>query len=293
MTSIFDIRGGIGKHIASTAVIDTYKEYYPDNTIIVSCAWPEVFLNNPSVNRVLKIETTPYFYNDYIYNKNCEVFVQDRYRQSSHILKQKHLIETWCDMLGFTYTGKPTRLYFNFRELEISKDIIPRSDKPTLIFQPFGGSGPNTQPSNYSWMRDIHPTIAQILVDELSKTYQVIHICYEFHPLLHNCIRMDKPLSKKVLFALLLNSEKRLLIDSSLQHAAAALGLPSTVQWIGTQSNIFGYPIHTNIGPVKKFENGTIDSYLYDYNFGGIVHECPYSSPLDIFNPEEILKTLV
>ena len=49
--AVFHIEGGIGKHIAATAVIECYKKNYPDTNIIVVCAWPEVFLNNPFIYR--------------------------------------------------------------------------------------------------------------------------------------------------------------------------------------------------------------------------------------------------
>ena len=88
-------------------------------------------------------------------------------------------------------------------------------------------------------------------------------------------------------------SQARLFIDSSLQHAAAALGLPSTVVWVATQPKIFGYDIHNNINPVTEFPKGTVDSYLYDYNFTGAIHECPYDDPAQIFDIEAILKTLL
>jgi hypothetical protein len=56
----------------------------------------------------------------------------------------------------------------------------------------------------------------------------------------------------KEFFIILLKSEKRLLIDSCLQHAAAAFNLPSTVCWVGTSPEVFGYEIHKNILPNKE-----------------------------------------
>ena len=49
------------------------------------------------------------------------------------------------------------------------------------------------------------------------------------------------------LFSLVRASAKRVLIDSCLQHAAAAYKLPSTVLWIGTHPEMFGYSMHTNM----------------------------------------------
>ena len=104
--------------------------------------------------------------------------------------------------------------------------------------------------------------------------------------------RIDQILPKKVLISLLLFSNKRLLIDSSLQHAAAALNLPSTVVWVATQHNIFGYDIHNNIGPKEEHVDGHIDSYLFDYNFTGTIYECPYESVEDIHDTASIVAAV-
>jgi hypothetical protein len=294
-TAIFHIEGGIGKHIAATAVVECYKKHNPDQDIIVSCAWPEVFLNNPFIHRVYKTGSTPYFYQDYVYNKNPIVFAQEPYKTTNHILKKTHLIETWCDMIGVKHTNETPRIFFNFRERELGGKVFANTgDKPVLIFQPFGGPGAEHQSTPYSWTRDIHPDVAQQLVNLLSEKYFVVHVCYNTHPVLQNCLRIDNHMPKKVLFSMLLQSSARLLIDSSLQHAAAALNLPSTVVWVATHPSVFGYNIHKNITPetTRVFENGGIDSYLYDYNFTGEVHECPFQNQTEIFNIDNILKTL-
>jgi hypothetical protein len=93
------------------------------------------------------------------------------------------------------------------------------------------------------------------------------------------------------LFSLLQHSDRRLLIDSCLQHAAAAFGLPSTVLWIGTSPNLFGYSIHNNIIADDPELQNLPDSYLFDYNFAGIVHECPYLTN-DIFRIDHIIDSL-
>jgi hypothetical protein len=50
--------------------------------------------------------------------------------------------------------------------------------------------------------------------------------------------------------------------------------------------------MHTNIKPKTEFPEGTVDSYLFDYNFTGSIHECPYMDPSEIFDVDAILKTL-
>lgn len=291
--AVFHIDGGIGKHIAATAVIECYKKTNPSREIIVVCAWPEVFLNNPSIDRVYRQGNVPYFYRDFILDKDVVVHAHDPYKTTSHVTKKKHLINSWCDMVGAQYEDVQPRLVLNLREREIASKIVTNtSGKPILVFQPFGGPGKEHQETPYSWARDIHPDIAQALVDRLNEKYLVVYVCYDFHPNLQNCIRIDQVLQKKVLFGLLECAQARLLIDSSLQHAAAALNLPSTVVWVATQPEIFGYKMHNNIKPKVTFPMGTADSYLHDYNFTGAIYECPYTNPEQIFDIDAILSTL-
>jgi uncharacterized phage-like protein YoqJ len=58
---IFNPEGGLGKIIASTAVVRNIKATYPDHKIIIVTPWPEVFLNNPNVERVYRSGNTPLF----------------------------------------------------------------------------------------------------------------------------------------------------------------------------------------------------------------------------------------
>ncbi len=296
-STVFHIEGGIGKNIAATAVVAAYKKAKPKRKIIVVSAWPEVWTRNPDVARFYRIGNTPYFYQDVIKGKDVEVYAQDPYKQTSHITKKMHLVKTWCNMIGVKYNDEQPRLEFNFREIEEARAYVSQfSDgaKPMLIFQPYGGPGPDHQQHPYSWTRDMHPGQAQEVVDKLADKFNIIHVCYEFHPRLNNCHRFDKIIGKKPLFAMLAHTEKRILIDSSLQHAANALELPSTVAWVATQPEIFGYKRHNNFNTKAQYKNGTVDSYLYDYDFTGVIHQCPYKDVQgELHDTDAIVKSVL
>ena len=293
--AVFNIEGGIGKHVSSTAVVKAYKNNHPSTKIVVVCAWPEVYLNNKDVHRVYRLGNVPYFYEDYILGKNTAVFAQEPYKTTAHIGKTQHLIKTWCDMIGIKYSGESPSLNFNMREKAwIDPEIAKiQKVKPLLMFQPFGGPGKHHQADPYSWARDIHPEVAQVIVDNLKEHYQIIHICYDFHHKLNDVIRYEKEIPKKQLFNMLRFADRCLFVDSSLQHAAAALGKSSTVVWVATQPELFGYEMHTNIKAPVQLPKGTIDSYLFDYTFTGAVHECPYDDVSQMFDVNAIVQSLL
>jgi hypothetical protein len=143
------------------------------------------------------------------------------------------------------------------------------------------------------WTRDIPFTQAQILANELSKNFAILHVARAGCNTLANTETINE-IDKRTLMLLLTVSQKRLLIDSCLQHAAAALNLPSTVLWVGTHPQVFGYDMHHNIMPRDALENNTsyIDSLFFDYDFNGPEHEYPYDSD-DIFNLQEIYDSVV
>lgn len=281
MNTIFHITGGLGKHVLSTAVINSYKDQNPDRNIIVCSAYPSVFDNNPNIDESLQLGQTQYFYKNYIKGKDAEIFAQEPYRQTSHVFKQKHLIDTWCDMIGITHSRGPS-LHCNFREKETTKKYLASfSDKPILIFQPFGGNN-TTLP--YCWARDIHPEIAQNIINMLKDKYNIIHICNPYHVQLGNCIRIEDRLSITALATMLEVADRRILIDSSLQHIAHVIGKKSTVLWNVTDVELFGYSTHFNIPPKLTYTDGYRGSYLFNYEISGLPHECPYMDYNDIFD---------
>jgi hypothetical protein len=287
---IWHIQGGLGKNIAATALIRTIKETYNDRKLIIVSSWPEVFLNNPKIDRVYQLGQTPYFYEDYIENKDVIISKHEPYHQTAHIKKEKHLIHNWCDLMGLEYKGQLPEIYPNYPQ----KMLVGAwtRNKPILILQTAGGPIDSNRYS-YSWTRDIPIELAQSIVNKYKTEYHIIQITRPGGYSLNDVERMDNVMSNIELFSLLVASTKRILIDSSLQHAATALGLTSTVLWIGTSPVVFGYKLHTNIqANLPKRANQLIGSYIFDYQFDNNLHECPYIEIGDIFNIEDIIKSI-
>ena len=287
---VWHIDGGLGKNIAGTALCQSIKEAYPDRKLIMVVSHPEVFLNNPFIDRVYFVSNKSYFYEDYIRDKDTLIFKQEPYNQTGHILKQKHLINNWCDILNIPYTGQQPQVFINMAQ-KMTTGLWLR-DKPTMVIQTNGG--PLTgQKYGYSWARDIHSDIAQQIVDKYSKDYHIFQITRPDSHKLNGVEVVDKALSNMELFAILVGAQKRVLIDSCLQHAASAFKLPSTVLWVGTSPTVFGYNIHNNIiaNPPKN-NTKLIDSYMFDYNLDGILHECPYIDASEMFNLSDIYNSI-
>jgi hypothetical protein len=288
--SVFHVEGGLGKNVAATAMTKIIKKNHPDRNLVVVASYPEVFLNNPHIYRVYNQGSVSYFYEDYIENKDTLVFKHEPYFQSSHILKKQSLVKTWADMYNLKYTVDDIlpELYYNMVQ---KKFVLEWSrERPILVLHTNGG--PLTgQQFNYSWTRDMPYKLGLAIVEKYKDTHHIIQICRDQSQALPDTEVVTRHMSNLELFSVLYASTKRILIDSSLQHAAAAFNLSSSVFWIGTSPIVFGYNVHTNIQANKPYGAVKLpSSYLFDYQFSGEHYECPYMDVSEMFDLDKVVQ---
>jgi hypothetical protein len=287
---VWHIEGGLGKNVAATALLPPLAKKYPDRKIVVVASYPEVFLNHPNVFRVYRVGMTAYFYEDFILGKDTLVFRHEPYFQTGHILKQKHLVENWAELLGVEYKKQTPEIHMNMVQKNFQYSW--QREKPILLIQTNGGPFSNQQ-YGYSWTRDMPIGLASWVLEKISKKYHIIQLTREGTPILEGVEVVNFAMNNMELFALVQASEKRILIDSSIQHIAAGLNKPSTVLWVGTAPENFGYNMHTNIKALPpKGNTKLIDAYLFDASFEGVPHECPYQDINEMFDLTQLEKVL-
>ena len=291
---VFHVEGGLGKNVASTAVIKNVAEKYKDRKLVVMASFPEVFLNNPYIHRVYRLGMTPYFWEDYISGKDTIILRREPYFETSHIMQQSPLHETWHKMYDLPYNKEKDlpELFMNMIQQEMQ--FTWQRQRPILVLHTNGGPLMDGAPI-YAWSRDMPRYVAEAIVQNFGQQYHIIQICKHQSQAIQSPMveAVHRQMSNFELFSLLKASAKRVLIDSCLQHAAVAMGLPSTVFWVGTSPIIFGYEMHNNIVANPPTDSvKLVDSYLFDYSFDGVTHECPYFSLDEMFNIDEILETI-
>jgi len=292
--SIFHLQGGIGKHVAATAVARAIKNNHLNRKLIVVCAYPEIFINLDFVDRVYQIGNTNYFYQNYIQDKDSIIFHHEPYYTTNHIHKRKRLIENWCDMYGLKYNNEWPTIKFNKLQFDLSKKFWSRT-KPIMVIHTNGGVM-TTDAKPYSWTRDMPEDIAQEIVDHYRRDYHIYQVTKLNSPKLQHAdpifATQQSSLTLMELFSLLLHSKKRILIDSCLQHAAAALKKPSTVLWNGTSPKVFGYDLHDNINTEIPYDFKLPGSYLFDFDFNGNELEYPFAEDQKLFDMDKIIKSI-
>ena len=291
--SIFHVQGGFGKHIASTAVAKCIKNNYPDRDLIVTAVYPEIFQNLPYVDRVYQLGNLSYFYQTYVEDVDSLIFHNEPYFTTDHIHKRLPLVQTWSKMYGLEYKGEMPDIKFNPLQKKIAKDFWTgrAGGKPIMVLQTNGGLYQEQRP--YLWARDMPVKLAQKIVDHFSDDYHIFQVKKPSSETLDGVETVHDPMTNMELVSVLLNSDKRILIDSCLQHAAAALELPSIVLWNGTSPKVFGWDMHTNIKAETPPDFKLPGSYLFDFDFTGVEAEYPYvDEDEEIFNFDEIVEAV-
>ena len=287
MNVILSIEGGIGKCVAATAVCKSIKENFSNSNIIVVSAYPEVFLNNPNVSKSLQYGAISYFYDDYIKDKDFKVMAQNPYLHTDYINKSKHLIEVWCDMNNLPYKGYKPEIFLNQREIDFFQKKY-QSDKPIFVLQTNGGANKDLK---YSFARDLPSNVVLKVIEHFSPKYNIVHIKNEYQIGYQNTTPITTGF--RDILSLTMLSEKRLLIDSFLQHSTAALNLPSTVCWITNSPKNLGYDIHENILANPFTIKPELRHSMYEeFDMIGNPEQFPYNNESEIFNVDNIIASL-
>lgn len=287
MNIIFQINGGLGKSVIATAVCKSIKAKYPKSKLIVVSGHPDVFTNNPNVDRCLRFNELKYFYKEYIDNQKFLFLGQEPYQTNEYIHNSAHLTKIWCNLYDVPFIQEHGEIFLTKREIDFYSRKY-KFDKPILVLHTSGNSGDMM----YNWGRDISPSLANEIIKRFSKTHDIIHVKEEKQISYDGVIPFTDNI--RAVAAMISMSSKRIFIDSSCQHISAALGLKSNVFWIATSPNMFGYESNNNI--IANLETKSVslqNSFLKRHELVPDIINFPYNDESEIFNKDEILNSII
>ena len=88
-------------------------------------------------------------------------------------------------------------------------------------------------------------------------------------------------------------SDKRLLIDSFAQHMAIALDLKSTVCWVSTKPEVFGYKNNDNIKSQPFTKEPDLSNSIYNpFNLTQDISSIPYNDLKEVFDLNKIINSI-
>lgn len=292
MYNIFHVEGGVGKNIMATAVVRNICKNFPENKTIVVAPYLDVFLHNPKIYRLFKTGNSPYFYDDYVKEKNPKIFRLEPYHSPGYLLKKEHLTESWCKIYGLKLDNRGPELYFNKMEdtnlLALKQKFSPT--KPIIIVQTNGGLGYGENHINFHWFRDMPLGYYQKIINAYQDKFTFVHMRTNNQLPLNNVVYPNLPSIRESLNLMRL-SEGAICIDSLVQHTMAAYGKKSLVCWIGNSPNVFGYKIHTNIKSNFEFELENLEGYLEPNHIGSEGYQCPSNyDPEKLFDQDQLIS---
>lgn len=241
------IKGGIGKQIALSGVINKFFEQYNyNNNLFLIYDHIEIFSN-------LNIKGYDYFEYNIIKKDNNQSIIFEPYNEIE-LLKEKHYLSSIGNYLfnsSLEYI-KPI-IILSDEELEFRNKFQKQFNKPLLIIQPFGST---CTKYNYDPMKK---SLRDYFVKDIIKKYQnnftilQLHDSTQYH--FDNTISLSN-YSLRELFSIVSTCDKVISCDSLLHHITAAFDKKSFVLWSITDENIFGHPIHIN------YRENTLQNYF-------------------------------
>jgi ADP-heptose:LPS heptosyltransferase len=245
MKKIFNINGGIGRCIAFTGVAKRLKEKEPDTEIEIISNHPDVFFNNPNVDRVYPINM-PYLWDNI---KNEHYYEPEPYNMYEYYHDKKHMINCFNIIVNGEDILTMPELYLTEAELNTAKMFIEKQGKPIILFQPHGqGGGLQGEDTSYRSLDDEYSTK---LAKELSKKGEVFIIKLPEQRGIKG-YQTFNGLNGRQIAALIPYVKYCVGIDSFLQHAATSMKVPMSVFWGATLQEQTGYEMHHNLEPTKK-----------------------------------------
>ena len=289
MKRILTINGGMGKSVFATALCNGIKKAHPNDPLYVATGYPDVFSGIESVDMALSHGHESYFYERYIADGDFTLYANEPYLVSEHVRCSEHVLASWFRLCGIDYAGQLPQVNINYREnLFYSNKFAPK--RQYMVIQSNGGPAGDVD-LKYSWARDIPTAVVRAVVEEFSPRYDIYHIRKDNQLSYERTIPVQD--SYKAICWLLKNSDKRLLMDSFCQHAAAGMGKRSTVLWIANKPNVFGYEIHDNVVANPETRKPDLrSSFLSKYNISGAVNEFPYNDESEIFDVNRIIDSI-
>lgn len=255
----FRVEGGLGKHIAFSALIPELFEKYGKINIISS--YDDIYLNNEKVKNSWGAD---YFVQNKIELRNevKELHTHEPYK-GDYIFGDIHILKSWCKAYGLDFKKVRKPQIFTSPEIKKqAKEIINSVDNKFFLTQFSGGQAaiafnPESQYqfNSLQLTRNYPVQMATILVDKLSKLYQdytFIDFTLPNEPMVVGTKRLVAPYL--VYYELCKYAKEIICIDSSLGHFAAGADKSVYLLWNSlaeaTPQN-YGWSLHNNISALS------------------------------------------
>jgi len=252
----FKVKGGLGKHIVFSSLLNAIHKKFGKINIINS--YPEVFSGNKNIQSNIYLgeyERNPKKFSNLI----SKIHSYDPY-DNEFAFDDKHILDSWIEEFKLKKSLVKTPIvYIPNDVIEKTNEFIEKETSGKIILVQFsGGQSPidfNDKKvynrTDMNTKRNYPFQMSNILVKKLQKLYPEytfinVNLPNEFN--IENTKRI--PLNFRAFFEVVKKADLIICIDSMLQHIAATSNTPTIVLWNSksfTPKNKYGWEQHTNI----------------------------------------------
>lgn len=247
---ILVIDGGCGDIICSTPMVESFKRYNKDKTIIVRTYYPEIFFNNPNIDHLYSTQTVDDMFEKYV--KNLKSFTSirkfDLYNLGCYKYFPGKLSKAFCYLYETPYINDNVKMYISEEEDKEAKIFLNSFDKEVILIQPQSARviySPTTKlTENKDWFKERWEEV----IKELSFSYDIIQVGGKQEEELKGITcNLSGNISFRQTAAMLKNCLTFISIDSFLGHAGAAVNKRGVVLFGRSNPTIFGHDNNINI----------------------------------------------
>lgn len=236
---IFHINGGIGRCICFTGVLNRFKELNPDVEVNVLTSNPEIFFNNPNINRIYPFNT-PYLFEDVV--SKMEYIEPEPYKMKEYYADKKHIINCFNIQINGEDEFIQSKIFFTDVEEQAAKEFVKKQKREVIFFQPFGKFGGREVPDESR--RSLQFEFAKSLALKLNVKYDLFLIKEDNQKGVDGINALKTPIRNIMCASQYVKGV--IGCDSFLQHACAAVDKPAFVFFTTTREENLGYDVHKN-----------------------------------------------
>jgi ADP-heptose:LPS heptosyltransferase len=243
---LFNINGGIGRVIAATGAIKRLKEREPDTEINILTGFPDIFANNPFINRIYPF-SAPYLFEDVVM-KN-EYFEPEPYTRYEFYAEKESLATMFNLLINNEREFVKPEIFLTDVETKNAEIFVKSRSREMVLIQPFGAMGGRGVPDES--LRSLREDFAEKLCKKLNEKYDTFLIKAPDQKGWEGIMTFNNPIRQ--IIALIPFVKAVISCDSFLHHACEAMNKPCFVFWCSTRHENFGYENNLNYRKHAKF----------------------------------------
>jgi ADP-heptose:LPS heptosyltransferase len=250
--SVFFVQGGAGDVIAHTPMIRYFRNKYPDDEIIVTTTYAQLWEGNPNVDTVVPSKDLEDFYDEYIIGKNVRFFkkhfVYDAIMDDAAV-GTKCLPEFICKVYGAEYDGKPLDYFVSAKEKRSAATFMQQykpMNKPIVLLQCTGAIPSDGNFNKTNKLKDLDVAKVSALVKKHADKMIFLQIGLIGEPVVEGAIDvLGQPMREAI--ACIEHASSFIFIESLFAHCSNALNKSGVVVFQNTSPSFFGYTNNHNV----------------------------------------------